>query len=243
MATFSELQESVRRRLIDVPPRVEDEIPTLVNDAIMEAQRRNNFNAMRWSQDYLLPEGEKVVARPQRMKQLRGRPYLSVNEASGFKLRVLDFSDYTTAETDSYLVNGTPRFLVTTDGDASDDWFVYPSSDGRSEFDSGAYRVRIFYWRYFAPLAGANERNWISDNVNLYIIAEATARAFLMNWEEERAAISRQEANTKLAIVVAEDRRAISSGKDTLRPTGGVFTNSTGSYGYDYLGRWSGRRV
>ena len=241
MRSFSELQESVRRRIVDVTDGIEAEIPSLVNAAIQDAQRRNNFNAMRASRDYLLSDGQAGVARPERIKQLRGAPIVAYDTDTNYEMRVLDFNEFTTQETGIYNP-GPPRYLIITDGDRAAEWIVHPTPDGQGRFTDDAYRVRIFFWRYFAPLTGAADTNWLTDNADEYIIAEATARAFLMNWEEERAAVSRQEADRKLATVVKEDRRAIASGTATMVPIGGVFSSNGPEALYGgYWGRWSGR--
>ena len=242
MASFSELQTSVRRWTQELPANIDSEIGALVNSAMDDAQRRNNFNSMRWSRDYTLAEDQSAIARPERIKQLRGKPIYRTSSTHSAEMRVIDYDDFHTSEIGVY-ETGTPYWLVINDADGQADWFVHPASDGNSSFDDGSYRVRIFYYRYFAPLSGANDSNWLTDNLDQYIVAEAAARALLRNEEEERAAIARQEANTRLDVVVREDRRAIASGKDTLRPIGGVFSHHMGGYGYDYanaarFGRW-----
>ena len=237
MATFSSLQASVRNRVIDMPTVVDAEVPALVNQAMQEAQRRNNFSAMRWSQDTLLFAGNTAVVRPRQFKQLRGDPYLSVTETRGYDVRVLDHKEFTYEQTLDFTGAGVPRLLVITDGEDAGTWRAFPESDGEGEFNGGAYRMRVFFWRYFAPLALPSDTNWITENVDQFIIDEATASAQDINENPELSIYWRGLAQQKLDIVIREDRRAVASGKDTLRMprTAGL---GSGAYSRRGLGRY-----
>src|SRR5690606_23628102 len=76
MATFSELQTRVQRRVIDLPAAVQAEVPTLINEAMKQLQRRHNFKVMEKVASFTTVAGTQVLgAVPSDWKEWRDFPF------------------------------------------------------------------------------------------------------------------------------------------------------------------------
>lgn len=214
MATFLQLQNRVKTRLIDLPSAVEAEVPTLVNSAIREIEDRHHFKVMEATTGQLtttINTRTLSSAVPSDFKSLRGKPYLVEN--TGFTKPLL----VTTAQEnalDAYDVSGTidvgqPEVIVDpyfSDENSTRTWEVYPAADGNSDWSDGEYRVVIPYWRYLTDLSADGDTNWFTTNAVEFILRWATAEGFFLNEEEERAAVWFQRAEQQVATVVKADK-------------------------------------
>lgn len=197
MPTFATLKTRVQARLIDVTPTITTEIGELVNTAVHNAQVLYNYKIMRaetalttTEADHRLPASSTSI--PTDWKESRADPYLRMGEAGIDGTKRIDW-----AASEEEMVKlfskddpndkGQPAFIYEK---FEDDIFeVYPVPDGQSQWTDGEYRLVIPYWKFLAELSADGDENWFTTNMAEYIKAEATARGFLLNWDEERASV------------------------------------------------------
>lgn len=233
MANFGTLKSRVLARVIDAPAAVSGDVGALVNQAIRDAQDLHKYRVME-TQTALLPTSVGVrqfAAIPSDFKEYRTGepPYLVRFDGRTLPLLVAPSREEAlkvyaqgTLDPDD---KGEPQVLV--EGDPSDDlgtraWEVYPLPDGLSDWSDGEYRIVVPYWRYLPELSADADTNWFTENLEWYIVYQATGHAFLIDWDEERAAAWFQLAAGQRALGQKADKLARLAGLDTLIPYSGA---------------------
>lgn len=230
MPTFQTIQDRVTRRVIDLPAAVTAEVPDLLNKAMRTLQEMHNFKVMETEQKLLTTT---VATRPlsasvpANFKEFRGLPYLVKNDGSTLDLLL---AAHRNAVLDVFPLDdvndtGEPKLLL--DPEPVDDknartLEVWPFPDGLSDYTGGEYRITVPYWRYVAVLSGGTDENWFTSNAEWYLVFQATAEAFYLDWDEARGQLWEARAGD-----VAPDGRAVGEFKkvmkqDKLARLGGV---------------------
>ena len=211
MATFTELQDRVSRRVIDLPAAVLAEVPDLVNEALREIQERHNFKVMEAvSAQYITVDAVRNLAVvPTDFKEWRGKPYLSYF-AGGTKELMIGPNAQQVLRRLEPEDTGYPMILK--DGEPVDEdgtryFEVWPLSDVNSDWADGEYRVTVPYWRYLDPLVATGDTNWFTNKAPLYLIYKAVSEAFAIDWDEERMAVWNQKAELQYNKIVLVDKK------------------------------------
>ncbi len=217
MGTFLSIQQRVTRRVIDLPSAVTAEVPTLVNEAIVDLQRDHNYKVMEADFSGTTTAGSNILgAIPTGFKEYRGRPYLTTFTGTEKKLNTIGkiqdlFPDIMLTTT------GEPQVvLMYTANFVSANFLVYPIPDGNSDYVSGEYSVVVPYWAYTPALVGNSDTNWFTENAERFIVEWATSQAFGLDWDTEHEAFALQKAETERAKVKLQDKRFRLAGVDTL---------------------------
>lgn len=227
MASYSDIQTRIQRRVIDLPSAVTAEVPTLINEAMKRIQRRHNFKVMEAETAVLTTtiatRTLSTAAVPSDFKEYRGSPYLTTN--TGRFIELLTAANKNAVQREFSVSDpddiGQPRVLL--DGLPSDDdntrnWAIYPYPDGQSDWSDGEYRVTIPYWKYVPALAADADSNWFTVEAEEYLIQEATSRAFGLDWDEERMAVYAQQAAVEEKDVKNTDKKMRLAGVNTFVP-------------------------
>lgn len=200
--TFFGLQLRVKRRVIDLPQPVLDEIPTLINEAIFSLQQAHNFRVMEYNDIVYTQVSNKLILSslggasynfPTHIfKEWRGEPYSlwadgSVRFISIAPTRRAIYPFYNDAST------GFPRLLLENPSNDMADthgMYVFPLPDGLSDYPDGEYRIFLPYYRYLGDLGSSGDSNWFADQRagEQYIVAKATADAFALDWDNPNQA-------------------------------------------------------
>lgn len=211
MATFLEIQNRVRTRIIDLPTAVLQEVPSLVNEAMRELQDDHDFKVMEFSlRDQATGIGSHTfTAVPSDFKKLRGRPYVMREDGTSWELKVpVDRPDALSRL--DYLEEGPPQLLLdpaSSSGVAgSRNFEIWPLPDGNSDYDDGEYRVSIPYWRYLPDLSSDGETNWFTNNAARYLVFKATAEGFFLDWDEDRGSVWEQKAALEKQRAIKVDK-------------------------------------
>ena len=226
MATFLTIQARVKRRVIDLPAAVTAEVNTLINAAIRTLERRHKFRVQEALTAQMLTVAAQrtlAVVVPTDYLEARGIPRQILNTGDDRKLRWLSsrnaawdqFSHTDATET------GEPKALLDPEQDkeGARSFEVYPFSDSLSDFSDGEYRIIVPYWRTLATLSADGDTNWFTTNAEEYIVAQATSEAFLLDWDEERAAVWATRGNVHFEEVKKTDKMSRLGGVDTLIPS------------------------
>ena len=225
MADFLTIQTRVTRRVIDLPPAVTAEVPTLVNEAMRELQDEHNFKVMEAATAQLLTaqSTHTLAAVPSDYKEARGKPYEVLFDGS---TRDLVHAANIQAVLDRFTLNdlndiGAPGVIL--DGEPTDvlnarSFEFYPFSDGNSDWGDGEYRVVIPYWRFVPALSGDGDTNWFTNNAEKWLTFRATAEAFALDWDEERSIFWDARAAAEKNRVVNRDKLYRLGGVGTLAP-------------------------
>lgn len=217
MATFGEIQARVQTRVIDLRSAVSAEIPTFINEAIDALTAIHSWKCMMAEQQYLTNHNaanSQILGQlPADWKEPRGGPYWVAQLGYTREMTWLPNRTYAYRAWVPFGVNNTgpPRQLLM--GEATNDTLpdpnnpdlnmaslnleVYPRPDGLSDWNTspgGEYRIRVPYWRNFPALVAANSTNWFTNNATQFLVDYATCRAFMLDWDEQRAAIWKVEA-------------------------------------------------
>lgn len=217
MATFSEIQDRVTRRVIDTPAAVVAEVPALINKALKDIQRVHNFRVMEAETSALVTvTGQRLLddARASDWKEWRDKPYRLDEDPAyphemGWAPNRQALLRYWANDDD-----GAPMWLL----DTPDGVEVWPLPDGLSDFAGGEYRIYIPYWAYLADLSDSNTSNWFTLNADYYLAYKATAEAFWLDWDEERASVWEQKAKNEQDKVILADKQQRLAQVDTLVP-------------------------
>jgi hypothetical protein len=216
MATFATLKTRVQARLIDVTPTITTEIGELVNAAIRHAEDNYNYRIMKaetalttTSGDHRLPASSTSI--PTDWKESRADPYLRRGEAGIDGTKRIDWAASEEEMVKLYSKDdpndkGQPGFIF--EKFEEDIFEVYPFPDGQSQWTDGEYRVVIPYWKYLPDLSADNDTNWFTINMDQFIKSQATAEGFLLNWDEERAALHFALADAKRRLAERQEARA-----------------------------------
>ncbi len=230
MASYTQLQTRVNRYVIDVTTAVSAEVPTLINEAIIAAEKRHNFKAMETRTTLTTALNTQTLGTIARWKELRARPFLRDGQDGVLGTTLIDWEasledtiksyDYDAVSTN---VGGPPELLhlESVDEDQLATVWVFPMPDDNSQWDNGLYRVVIPYWEYLADLSADADDNWFTNQGEEYVFMKAVASAFWVNWDETRAAIWDARAEKELQALIRVDRRARLGRSVTLVPRRG----------------------
>jgi len=227
MATFLELQTRVKRRVIDLPTAVSAEVPDLINEAIRTLEDFHNFRIMRKTTTATTVLGQrKLRVLPNDWKAFRGRPYFTsflgpVTQMTVAPNAQAALKQYGAVHADTV---GTPRVLVAREADDADveDIDVYPAPNDISDHPDGNWRITVPYWRYLTALLNDSDTNWFTVNALQYIIDRATAEAFALNWDTDRAREWQARAKAARDVVVLLDKTQWLAGVSTFVPFRGA---------------------
>lgn len=222
MATYGELIDRVQTRVIDLPTAVQDEVPTLINEAITSIQREHNFSVMETlGGPYTTTADTRVLtSMPENFKDYRGLPYWQ-EEDTGVQHEVgVAPSRQAMLGYFNTLDEGEPQFLL--EGEPNDlnvrNWEVWPLTDQLSDYSDTEYRLYVPYYRYLPALSNLSDTNWFTLNAVEYIVYRAEGEAFGVDWDEERMALWLQRGQTLLAEVIRTDKKRKVSSLQTLVP-------------------------
>lgn len=224
MSSFQTLQSRVKTRLIDVTAATLAEVPTLIQEAQDFLQAMHNFQAMKSEVTYNTVPAPTTYAptaaltqhilgvKPANWKEPYGNPYYQLQIGA---VREIDWAPagsrtYTYRAYDPLDPNskGPPRLILMSDPvtdyasppdptDATTNIEVYPYSDSQSDWTSspvGEYRVHIPFWGYVATLVNNSDVNWFTENATQFLVDFATYRGFMLEWDEQRAGVWKNEA-------------------------------------------------
>ncbi len=230
MPTFQTLQDRVLRRVIDAPASVAAEVPDLINKALRTLQELHNFRVMETETAQLtttVATRPLSAAVPANFKSYRARPYLVKDDGQTLDLML---AANRVAALDAFALNdanekGEPRLVLDpepTDDAGARTWEVFPFPDGLSDWAGGEYRVVVPYWRYVAELSGNPDENWFTTNAEWYLVFQATAEAFYLDWDESRGQLWQARAGgfAPDGRTVGEFQRVLR--QDKLSALGGV---------------------
>lgn len=223
MGTFQSILARIRTRVIDLPAAVEGELIGLMNAAMKDLQDQHNFFVMRAETVPLVTvAGTRTIGSvPTDFKSFRNDPFAIMFNGSIRNLTVAnDRTDVLRTYDDQR--TGPPKIIVRGIMDiitGTSNFEVYPLSDSASDWPGGQYRITIPYWRYATPLQFFADHNWFTDNAEDFIVYKATALAFPVDWDEERAAVWTAMAEVERKKVVKADKYLwLSAGDPTLVP-------------------------
>ncbi len=231
MATFLEIQNKVKTRIIDLPSAVVSEIPDLVNEAIRDAEDLHNFQAMKAKHAVTTTDvTRKLGDAPSDWKEARARPYLREGQDGTQGTRVIEFAVSLEDMIERFALDDTtdaggPRFVLEEYNDSTDtlELWVFPFPDTNSLWTNGLYRIVVPYWQYLADLSADGDTNWFTLNADKYIIAQASAEAFLLNQDEQQAGVYGRLASARLARIIRVDKLRVMHRDMNLVPKFDVF--------------------
>lgn len=222
--TYEELQDEVQRNVIDLPTAVQEGVPNYINRALKTLQGKYNFKVMEAEADYVTDVGVRLLdpsTMPTRFKDFRLEPFAIMDDGTFWELNM---APNRTALRRMWgdEDEGAPRTLFMAEPTSTDDFVgsleVWPLPDGNSDYDDGEYRISFPYWAYVAPLSNNTDTNWFTTNCEEYLIFQATAEAFFVDWDESRAAVWTQRAGVKYEEAKMLDKRSRLTGTRELIP-------------------------
>lgn len=226
MADFSTLQTRVNRRVVDLPAAVTAEVPTLLNAAIRSIERRHSFRVNEAETAVMLTVASQRTlgtAVPTDYLRARDKPRLIRFNGSTRRLEWLSSRQaardrYSGADTTEI---GEPEHLLDPESTEAGvrTFEVYPFSDSNSDWSDDEYRIAVPYWRTLATLSDDGDSNWFTTNAEEYVVAQAASEAFLLDWDEERAAVWATRANVHFQEAVTLDKISRLGAVDTFVPT------------------------
>lgn len=217
MSSFSTLQSRVQTRIIDLRAAVTAEIPTLINEAIDALQSIHNWRCMMAETQFITnstASNAHILGQiPIGWKEPRGNPYYvlqigAVREIDWEPNRAFAYRQWDPFDPNS---KGPPRIMLL--GEATNSTVpdpknpdvlntslnleVFPYPDGLSDWTTspaGEYRVNVPYWGNVPDLVNGTDTNWFTENATSFIVDFATARGFMLDWDEQRASYWMQQA-------------------------------------------------
>lgn len=222
MATFSAIQTRVQRIVIDLPAAVTTEVPSLINEAIRNLMKEHNFKVMEalTSDNLTVISTRALMSVPSDLKEYRDDPYIRYN-LGGYRPLTVAADRNSVMERYDFDDEGEPRVLLDAEPTSSlnaRSWEVWPLPDGNSDWDDGEYRISVPYWKYLADLSGDSDQNWFTVNAEEYIIEDAAARAFALDWDMEQEAVHMQKAERFKQRIIKVDKTFRLMGVTTLVP-------------------------
>lgn len=190
------IQNAVLNRLVGVASAVSNEVVQLINDAVRDAEDDHNFEVMRatTTANTVTANHALVATLPADWKEPRGRAYYTTQAGVERFLTYLPDEEDLAKEFDPTNADdkGAPRSLRVRmkDNNGGRELLVYPFPDGLSDWTVapvGQYRATVPYWKYLPDLVAGTDTNWFTIFGHQYVIAQATARGFLLDWDEQRA--------------------------------------------------------
>ena len=212
---FATLKTRVEARIVDITASITTEVGELVNRAIRDAEKKYNYSIMRAEVEYATTIGDHRLpdtgtSVPADWKESRARPYRSEGELGALGVRLIEWAR---SEEDILKIYspddpnniGAPTHVLEAIDDLT--FEVYPFPDGQSQWNDGEYRVILPYWKFLPELSADSDENWFTNNMEEYIFEEATGKGFLLNWDEERAALHLAIAKQQRIEAQNEDKR------------------------------------
>lgn len=227
MPTFLELRTRLERWIIDQNVAITTESGDLVNKAHRELQDRHNFKAMeaRTSAEEFVTTNitRNLGSTPSDWKERRGNPFYTdvagntvpIEWAPTEEEMVKMFDDNTTTD------KGTPQFILET----ASSFDVYPFPDALADHGDGNWRIEFLYWRYLPVLSADGDNDFLTNNRDWPIVFHAIAFGFLLNQDEERAAIFTTLAEGEMRRAIRHEKRKQFKRSGTLIPRRDVNAN------------------
>lgn len=234
MPNFAALQSRVQEIIIDSPPAIVARAGDLVNEAMRTLQTLHGFKVGETQSSlYQTALDTRVLAAvPSDFMKFRGKPALI--EQSGRVRELAVIADRNTAEreygsaeggeADATTLRGRPKGILLSepDNNGAMNFEVWPLPDELSLYTNGNYRIRIPYQRFLPALSGDSASNWFTENANEWLVYQAAAQGFLMDWDQSNAAVWTQNASNVLKTVILRDKYLRISMVETLVPHHGV---------------------
>lgn len=222
MATYLDIQNRVLTRLIDTPTKVAAEVPALVNTALRILQDMRDWKCMETWADVVTSVAavnHLLVARPADWKVANGKPYYTYDANS--RSRNIEWRTDRRYVYDTWGTRcGHPQDMVDiidkSQTDGTSNFYLWPNPDGASTYTDGEYRISIPYYRYLAPFAQSTDTNWFSLNCDNFLVYQATALGFLIDWDESNAAVWEGLAQREYAMKSKQDKLREMSNVQTL---------------------------
>ena len=212
MATFKQLQDRVKNRIIDLPDATVAEIPNFINEAIIDAENTHNFRIMEASIEMVTTQGTHTLGDIASFKEMRARPWVRMFEGNQVQIEWAPSEDQINAyyARNDLTAIGRPESIlqVDIDDDQTASFEVYPYADGLSNFPDDEYRVNLPYWKYLPRLVGDNDENWFTNNAEQFVVWAAAAKAFEFNEDDQRADRNLLKAQAELQKLVKVDKRS-----------------------------------
>lgn len=221
--TFIDLQNRVKERVIDLPATVLAQVPALINEAIRSAQRKYNFRAMESSVSMVTAVGS-LIPTPNTIanfKEYKDKgPYLlkyftkakRYMTASGPDAALSVLNDINNPDIPQYLINSV-------DVNSSVYSFtIAPYPDNISDWPDGNYRIIVPVYLYTPKLVADGDTNWFVDNMDDYIMRQASGHAFGLNWDYNSMAVWLQQAEVFYKEAKNADKMNRLSSVDTFVP-------------------------
>lgn len=204
-------------------------MPDLIRQAVRKLQTKHGFKVCEALTAVLTTTEHTRLLTTQPTDWFRWRdvPYRIEVEGRARPLTILDsradanrlFSTTAGGEHTPANIAGPPEALLIsepTSVSGAADIEVYPLPDGLSTYANGEYRIQIPYWKYLPALSGDTDTNWFTENADEFIVYQATADAFFLNWDSNSGTLWQQRAAAKQADAITLDKKARWSGITTL---------------------------
>lgn len=190
MSTFAEMKTNVLANVIDTPTSVVNRAGTVINRAIRKAQTKYDWEVCKATANATTTAARNLLAQPNDFHKWRGMPYTIDFVGGRTRPVVIAPSREQVLRAVNDQTIGRPRWLLA--GDPTDvlgarQIEVWPLSDGISDYVDGQYRVVLPYWKYLPTLVNDNDENWLTVNGPEWIEYYATAEAFRLDHDEDRA--------------------------------------------------------
>lgn len=232
MATYTELQTRVQHIIIDLPTSVTAQVPTLVRESVRRLQRLHDFKVCeaRTSVFTTATETRTLGAVPSDWYKWRGKPQIIDVDGKHKDLSIFpdraaaerEFGSESGGEADASALSGIPKALSLsepTDEAGTMNFEVWPFSDGNSLYSDNEYRIVVPYVKYLTVLSDGGDENWFTNNAEQWIVWDAASQGFLIDWDENRAAVWAQNAAKAFKEVIDADKRLRFSEITELRPS------------------------
>lgn len=228
MPTLTDILADIRVLTESLPSDVDAELAQYVRDAQSEAEDRHVFLAMEAELSATTALGTRLlVAKPSLWLRRLDVPYW-LDGNTGHHTR-MDWAStigqikqrWTAGTADAD--RGSPRVLLET----LTELHVYPLPDQSNPVGSisatGDYPIVVPYVARLVTLqtSGADQSNWISDNMRDYLVARAASEAFFYTRDYDAAAVWAGKAQAHLARAVRLDKRSRFHQAETLEGVGG----------------------
>lgn len=228
---FSTIKGHIREYVIDVPAETEALLDDWVNEALLDAERRHNFQHMYATESYTTTEDTRKLGDvPDNYKEPRGLPWKLFDDG-----QTVEF-DWAASESDMIrqygndndLDDGEPEFLLEVYNQTSGkrEFHLYPLPDDNSDYSDGDYRIEVPVWLYSPALADEGDTNWFTNQFPFYLIYKATYFGLLFNRDESRASAFNQLAEQMYRNAKSLDKRSKIPPRFTMPARRGVHAPS-----------------
>lgn len=231
MATFLQIQQRVQKIIIDLPTAVLAEVPTLINEAVRELQRRHDFKVCeaKTSVYTTTAQSEALAAVPSNWHKWRGSPFLIDVDGSTKDLGIAnaradaerEWGSIAGGEHSIASMVSCPKVLFIdepSDEAGTSQFCMRPIPDEMSLYANGNYRIQIPYWKFLTALSANGDTNWFTTNAEHAVSFLAAAEGFALDWDLNQSAVWAQKAANKVKEVIDLDKRQRFSQTDTLVP-------------------------